>query len=271
MLTQRSLKQLAGIVTGDTKRSPYRSGPQLVGFFNELGDNDTYAQGFPSRWKYAEEKIQRRNNLTDLTKIINSALDPRDFVESDFKIDDIIVHLNLHLNYDGFEIIKNGQKLILINKNSAEVDLKFKPSIEHLSSEFIQEQIQKCRVKINQDDFDGAITNARSLVEAVFTSIERQFDLEVTDYDGHLPNLYKRIQKHLNLSPDNDTISQSLKQTLVGFISIINGLSGLSNKMGDRHVRQYKPSKHHAILVVNSAMTLLNFILESYEYQKFKN
>ena len=71
-----------------------------------------------------------------------------------------------------------------------------------------------------------------------------------------------------NLSPENPKISNSLKQTLTGFISIIGGLSGLSNKMGDRHVREYKPAAHHAVLIVNAAMTFSNFIFDTYAYQR---
>ena len=127
--------------------------------------------------------------------------------------------------------------------------------------------MEKCRTKISQNDNDGAITNARSLVEAVLIAIEKEFDKDAPNYDGNLPRLYKRVQKYLNLSPDNDSISQSLKQTLTGFVSIIDGLSGLSNKMGDRHAREYKPSKHHAVLLVNSAMTFSNFIFDTYAYQ----
>jgi hypothetical protein len=117
-------------------------------------------------------------------------------------------------------------------------------------------------------DYDGAITNARSLVEAVLAAIEKECDSNAPGYDGDLPKLYKRVQKHLNLSPDNPKISDSLKQTLTGFISIICGLSGLSNKMGDRHVREYKPAEYHAALIVNAAMTFSNFIFDTYACQR---
>ena len=79
---------------------------------------------------------------------------------------------------------------------------------------------------MSQGDYDGAITNAWVLVEAVLAAIEKEFDPNAPDYDGDLPKLYKRVQKHLNLSPENPKISNSLKQTLTGFISIIGGLSG---------------------------------------------
>lgn len=112
---------------------------------------------------------------------------------------------------------------------------------------------------MGQADYDGAITNARSLVEAVLAAIEKECEANPPAYDGDLPKLYKRVQKHLNLSPENPGINNSLKQTLTGFISIICGLSGLSNKMGDRHVREYKPAEHHAALfgVVFSALAVV--------------
>jgi hypothetical protein len=65
------------------------------------------------------------------------------------------------------------------------------------------EQIEKCRTKISLGDYDGSITNARSLVEAVLAAIEKEFDSTAPSYDGDLSKLYKRVQKHLNLSPEN--------------------------------------------------------------------
>lgn len=46
-------------------------------------------------------------------------------------------------------------------------------------------------------------------------------------------------------------------------VSIVNGIAAISNKMGDRHVRTYKPNKRHALLVVNATKTLANFLFET--------
>ena len=40
------------------------------------------------------------------------------------------------------------------------------------------------------------------------------------------------------------------------------------DKMGDAHVRSYKPARHHAKLAVNAAKTLLDFLYDSFEYQR---
>ncbi|MGC1648142.1 MAG: abortive infection family protein [Candidatus Sulfotelmatobacter sp.] len=278
-ISERSIKRLGEIITGDKPVSPYRSGPQLVSFFNEFGTNHTYGQGFPSRWMFAESCIRDFNDTPTLKKIIVSALDPRDFMGTmvfDLKtqerkptnLQEALTYVNEFLAFDGYEIVPHGKGYDVVDKTRGEivVDVKLEPS--HLSHAFIMEQIEKCRTKMSQRDYDGAITNARSLVEAVLAAIEKEFDSNAPDYDGDLPKLYKRVQKHLNLSPENPKISNSLKQTLTGFISIIGGLSGLSNKMGDRHVREYKPAAHHAALIVNAAMTFSNFIFDTYAYQK---
>jgi len=55
---------------GDKAISPYRSGPKLVGFFNDFGTDHTYGQGFPSRWSFAETCIRQFNDTPTLKKII---------------------------------------------------------------------------------------------------------------------------------------------------------------------------------------------------------
>ena len=189
--------------------SPYRSGPKLVSFFNEFGTNHTYGQGFPSRWSFAEDCIRQFNDTPMLKKIILSALDPRDFMGATVYdqttrerkpaiVQEALTYLNEFLAYDGIEIVPHGKTYDVVDSTRGEivVDVKLEPS--HLSHDFIMEQIEKCRTKTSNGDYDGAITNARSLVEAVLVAIEKEFDSDAPDYDGDLSKLYKRVQKHLN-------------------------------------------------------------------------
>lgn len=268
-ISERTVSALAQIITGDKGISPYRSGHALVKFFNEFGTNAVYGQGFPSRWVFAEDCIRNFNDTPKLKKITLSAVDPRDYIEAGEGCDlnKVTAYLNEYLTFDGFEIVSHGRGYDIRDIQAGEILFEHELDPNELSHNFISEQIDKCRTKISQRDFDGAITNARSLIEAVLTKIEKDYDPVAPTYDGDLPKLYKRIQKHLNLAPDNNQITENLKQTLRGFVNIINGLAGLSNKMGDRHVREYTPVKHHATLIVNSAMTLSNFIFDTHAYQ----
>ena len=133
---------------------------------------------------------------------------------------------------------------------------------------YIHEQIYKCEKKINIEDYDGAITNARSLLEAVLTGIEKRIVENTPEYSGKLNRLFNRVRKQLNLDPSREDLNDRLKEILSGLISIVSGMSGLRNRMSDAHVRKYRPDKHHAKLAVNAVNTICDFLIATYEYQR---
>jgi len=270
-ISERSVSALAKIVTGDSKISPYRSGPVLVKLFNEYGASDVYGQGFPSRWAFAEEKIRAINNTDALPKLIREVLDPRDWLEYTKPRDEALTYLNDYFKHDGFEIVKDGDFFSVhqLSGGAIAFQLPSKASLE-INQLFIEQQIKKCDDKLTDGDYDGAITNARSLLEAVLTDVEQDLSSESPPpYNGDLPKLYKRVARLLNLEPERTDIAEPLKQVLGGLSSVVSGLSALRNKMGDAHVRTYQPAKRHALLVVNSAKTLANFILACKENKLF--
>ena len=134
-----------------------------------------------------------------------------------------------------------------------------------LSNAYLEKQINKCIIKIN--DYDGAITNARTMVEELLLDIEEKITGKREKNEGDLPKIYKRVRKLLSLEPNDSSIDNSLNEIMIGFNNIINGLSGISNNSGDRHATTYRPDKRHAILVVNSCLTMCKFLISSYEYQ----
>ena len=52
-ISQKTVEKLRNLINEETE---YRSGPKLIAFFNNLGFNDEYGQGFPSRWMFTDEK-----------------------------------------------------------------------------------------------------------------------------------------------------------------------------------------------------------------------
>lgn len=268
-LSQRTINVICGIVTGDEKVSPYRTGPQLVQLFNDYGGDDIYGQGFPSRRQYAEDKLRALNGTTALGSLICEVLDPRGFLDTAFNNEEACGYLNKRLKYDGFEIIIDDgiAKLRDLKGITVACQNPFQGSVQE-SHIFIDEQIKKSETKIQDGDYDGAITNARSLLEAVLTELEKQVDENAPQYDGDMPKLYRRVIKLLKLEPQRPDIEGPLKEVLSGLKSIVGGLAGLSNRMGDRHVRSYKPGKHHAELAVNATKTITNFLFDTRKDQK---
>lgn len=77
-LNKKSLEKLRMLINEDTG---YRKGFQLVDFFNSLGFNDVYGQGFPSRWVYTDQKLEIINGTSRIEQCIKAVLHPANFVE----------------------------------------------------------------------------------------------------------------------------------------------------------------------------------------------
>ncbi|OIS62948.1 hypothetical protein A4A36_06740 [Bacillus subtilis] len=79
--------------------------------------------------------------------------------------------------------------------------------------------------------------------------------------------LFKMVREHLNLNTDNPKLEQLLKQVISGLINIVNSLAEIRNENGDMHHRRYEVNKRHALVVINSAKTVVTFLSNTYEYQ----
>ena len=175
----KTIEALEKLITGDqipsgSSLAPYRSGPALVDFFNQYGEDDEYGQGFPSRWQYAQQRLAELNGKIVFRDVIESTVDPRIFLGTDFSVEKAVAYINQYLEYDGYKLIldSNKYKLTSLDKDTIII---FEHAILNNNApniEFIREQISKCESKIELSDYDGAITNARSLLESVLQEIE---------------------------------------------------------------------------------------------------
>ena len=155
------------------------------------------------------------------------------------------------------------------------VDMGLEPEHEIISCkrlkevgvEYIKEQIEKCEEKIMKHDYDGAITNARTLVESICLYILDESKIPYK-FDGNLIKLYKEVCKVLKMDPAMYQ-EDCFKKILSGIISIMHGLSNLRNVMSDAHgktkTEHYKPTDRHAVLAVNIAKVISEFLYTSWK------
>lgn len=258
---------LAKVFCGDEGYTPYIKGQELVMYFNKYGFNDIYEQGFPSRWKYTEEKLRQLNGTEAIRQIIEDTVDPRRYHGLSLNYDDAARKLNDVLKYDAIQLKQFGSIYKVVDTHGSLVQPETSKEINH---DFVNEQIKKCQSKIDEGDFNGAITNARTLIEAIFIEIiERHEGLESKN-DGDIDNLWKKVRKIMKLEVDKQTLPEYVIQILSGLDTAIRGLAGLANNAGDRHATKFKTRKHHAKLGVNLAMTIADFLLDSWNYQTNK-
>lgn len=266
-ISEHTIEFLGKTLCGDNDILFYRTGEELVKFFNQFGENDTYEAGFETRWIFTKDKVRKFNNTKTLKSIIESAVDPRVFIGRHDELKYCISCINEYLKFDGYSLEKDGEfyKIYDLNNNLIEPE-----TINKLDHDFVLEQIKKCQYKIEQGDYNGAITNSRSLVEAVMIQIIEKHTEKDFKNTGNLDKIYKEVKKILNLTLDPEALPPTIIQILSGLESINSGLAGLSNNSGDRHANKFKTSKHHAKLAVNSSLTLVEFLLDSKDYQNEK-
>ena len=75
-VNNKTLKFLAGLITGDNRLSIYKKGYELVDFFNKLGFNDNYGPGFPTHYYYAYDRLDALNKAGRINEAIELYLNP---------------------------------------------------------------------------------------------------------------------------------------------------------------------------------------------------
>lgn len=154
---------------------------------------------------------------------------------------------------------------------------------EILTHSHILTEVRKGEQRIEQGDYAGAITSSKTLVESVIKELLLVFEPEnESKIDGYdLPKLFKHLKKHLNMNDveiKNDATNEkerfktkyaeSLSHIVRGFTNVIQGLAEIRNLSGDSHLPTVKASRHHAVMAVNSSITICNFLFHTYKYQQ---
>lgn len=281
-LSSKTLSALTEIINGEIPRgyserlSPYRSLGQITKFFRDFGERDIHPHsGAPSRFSYTSEKLEKFNGSEAMARIICNTLEF--WGEDNLNPEHAAAHLNTFLRRDGYELVIE-ERYIRMNGGRAETEPYFEvrplrstvidtPSLVSLSNSSITEHLAKARMKIDTGDNAGAITNAYTLVEHLLKEILRRTNTPFKADEGNIRELYRLAIGPMNLDPAGEHLESYLKSILQGLKQQATGLYELANKASDRHARRYQPARHHAKLAVNTAFTLCEFLLDSFEYQ----
>lgn len=161
-----------------------------------------------------------------------------------------------------FELDYNENNCIVTNK------------LNELNLPIVKEQLQKCEQRISNDDFDGAVTNARSLLETMCKHILNEACVEYKEGEK-LPSYYKKVANVLKMEPSLYKGTEAFQEVLAGFISVVNGIASIRNKFSDSHganpLEKYRIDKRHATLVVNAARTIAEYLITVLEQKKTHN
>ncbi|MFJ5453008.1 hypothetical protein ACIPT4_08170 [Pectobacterium jejuense] len=120
ILSEKTLEKLRVLINEDTE---YRSGPKLVQFFNDLGFQDSYGQGFPSRWIYTDEKLNVINGSPRLDRCIKKLFAPINFVGDISRLDVLIAEFNKYMAFDKWTVKRLEAEIIFEKKDKVVIDV----------------------------------------------------------------------------------------------------------------------------------------------------
>jgi hypothetical protein len=125
----------------------------LVEFFNELGFNDSYGQGFPSRWVYTDEKLAQINGTPELDKCIKKLFAPINFVGRIEELNSFMKEFNQFLAFDKWKVTRNGTEIFFSKLDKIEIN-EGKGDISE--EDFLAKEFQD--VPLEKIALDGTVT-----------------------------------------------------------------------------------------------------------------
>ncbi|MEK4172168.1 abortive infection family protein [Lysinibacillus sp. FSL L8-0312] len=204
-------------------------------------------------------------SLNSFEELINSR-SVREFCET-------LAYSNQMNNYDGISDIYNkcNQVCNFIEENYYEFQLsKIDVYIpETLTIEYIKKSLGNCDKRISNGDYDAAVADAKTLLESVFKELLTIYKVEYNEYSKLFPLLKKEVLGQLNIKVDA-SYDKSIIKVASGLNTIIDSVGEIRNSGSNSHLPKVDIPKHHAILAVNSAKSLVSFLFQSYLYQQSK-
>ena len=281
-------KQIYAILDGDTKfesykfsddgttiqiAMPYMRGSDLqeLCVFFEVKLGEWY--GCCSRWLYLEYLFEDCIETDRCSELLAHLFAKQQFskmlyghgvnaIEDAHKVivDTVIEKINGILYFSNSELIRIGNQFIVIEKGN-KVEMQA-PKIKNVDREYIKNTASLATEAINRGDFDSAVSKSRTLLEEVFCYVI-ELKNEKPSESGDIKKLYMRVKDLYRMHGDEKT-DKRINELLSGLEKIVSSVSEMRNKYSDAHgigKNRIRIEEHHACLLVNTAVTMADFIL----------
>lgn len=255
---------------------PKLTGTDIVDISNRFGLATiyTYRGGNKSRWNYMQDLINhciKHDSISDLLSFLFSVEQfygkLKDCSASDIEkahkiiVEKVLEKINGFLFFSKNTIQKTGNNFT-INPIGSSVPISI-PTVKKIDREYIKDLNDKALKDIEESNYDSAITKSRTILEEAFCyAIEKKG--EVPYSSGNINKLYNQVKSIYKMHQDKNT-DKRINMLLSGLEKVVTAVTEMRNEMSDSHglgSRRINIMKHHTLLVINSATTMANFILD---------
>ena len=230
ILSTESLEKLRDLINEETV---YRSGPKLISFFNQFGFEDTYGQGFPSRWKFTDDRLALLNGTPQLDRCVKNLLSPAKFVGKLNELDEHISSFNGYLTFDKWKVIRKGAEITFSKLDKVELEEPADNTQKTSENEFLQREFSN--VSVSAIGLEGVVSD---ILEQRIREIEKCYTSEAylsvilvagSTLEGLMLGLALKHPGHFNkskASPKDKSgkVRQFHEWTLSAFIDVARDL-----------------------------------------------
>ena len=227
ILCKKTLECLREMINEKTE---YRSGPKLVQFFNELGFNDSYGQGFPSRWFFTDERLTKINGTPALDLCIKNTFAPVNFISRFQELDLLIKEFNQYFSFDKWKLVRKEADIVFQKLEKIEIESSVTKDSEN---DFLRREFTN--VNINALSLESIITD---VLQYRINEIEKCFNsgsplavilLAGSALEGIFLGLAIQHPKHFNSAKSspkdyNNKVRPFHEWSLSGFIDVAKDL-----------------------------------------------
>lgn len=257
---------------------PYLSGPDLCGISSLFGLPVIYSRSGQalSRWQYFDNLIvhcMEEKKMSDLLSFLFSKDRFADIlkghspenIEKAYKmiLKKTLEQINGLLYLGGNELCNSGG-VYHIKKIGAVVNIKA-PAVKVVDRDYIKNLAERANKDIDDENYDSAITKARTILEETFCYVIEKKQTTPSD-SGDIGKLYTQVKDLYNMHADKN-LDKRINMLLSGLEKIIAAVAEMRNKESDSHgvgSKRIGISDYHTRLFVNSAIAMADFILSVY-------
>lgn len=279
-LSEQTIEALAEVISGGSANDPtppigiYRPGWKLENWFKSFNvpvdlQRESRVGATVTAIRAALFLDNRDGQL--IGRIIESAADPRDFINEPDRHTAVVEYLNRHLLFDGLKLEPAGRKMRLVEvAETSPVTNELSAMAAGIDFDTAGRDLDRA-LRSASSDPELAVTSACAVVESVCRSIlvELKIDFPAKQDIG---GLYRAVRDPLGLDPVKEGVAPEIvadvKRVLSGLISTVEGVGSLRTHVGGAHGKERgfkRIDARIAKLAIHSASAVALFLIETWQ------
>lgn len=250
---------------------------------NNIDTVNTYNRTDKMSWL-----IKQCYDLNKENKLLEYFLDKKRYISNnreDFYVyepDELEEKINKeiidYLNYINTFLYYCDKKLISISNKYKVIEIVEDVQVindidSHISLEYVRKFPFRLKDNLDSGNYDTVITQSRTLIEEVYIHILEYSDEDYKSAKGNLKRLNSMVKDYLNMKTDKE-YDKRINQLLSGLNKINDAIGDMRNENSDSHgvgSKRIQVNRREARLIMNSAITLCDYVLDVFEDKKSKD